>query len=128
MANYTYKKQVNLDFEEAVEKTKQELQKQGFGILSEIDVKQKIKEKLNLDFPDYKILGACNPKYAHQALELEKELGVFLPCNVIVFEDNSKTFVSAILPTVQLGKVGNKDLDIIAKQVEQLLKTAIDNI
>lgn len=123
---YTYKKSIPLGYADAVAKVRDELKKEGFGVLTEIDVKQTLKAKLNVNFDDYIILGACNPPLAHQALTAEREIGVLLPCNVIVYTQNGKTFVSAILPTVQLGKVGNPELLPIAEQVESKLKKVVD--
>jgi len=123
---YNYKKPVTLSYADAVTKVKDELKKEGFGVLTEIDVKQTLKTKLNIDFENYIILGACNPPLAYQALTAEIDIGVLLPCNVIVYVQNGKTFVSAVLPTVQLGKVGNPELLPIAEQVEKKLKKAVD--
>lgn len=111
---YNYKRSFSSGYADAVAKVKDELKKEGFGVLTEIDVKQTLKTKLNVDFDDYIILGACNPPLAHQALTVERDIGVLLPCNVIVYVQNGKTFVSAVLPTVQLGKVGNPKLLPIA--------------
>lgn len=123
---YTYKKSVPLGYANTVAKVKEELKKEGFGVLTEIDVKQTLKDKLNVDFEDYIILGACNPPLAYQALTAERDIGVLLPCNVIVYVQDGKTFVSAVLPTVQLGKVGNPKLLPIAEQVEEKLKKVVD--
>jgi uncharacterized protein (DUF302 family) len=123
---YTYKKSVSLGYADAVAKVRDELKKEGFGVLREIDIKQTLKTKLNVDFEDYIILGACNPPLAYQALSAERDIGVLLPCNVIVYVQGGKTFVSAILPTVQLGKVGNPKLLPIAEQVENKLKKVVD--
>lgn len=123
---YTYKKSVSLGYADAVAKVRDELKKEGFGVLREIDVKQTLKTKLNVDFEDYIILGACNPPLAYQALSAERDIGVLLPCNVIVYVQGGKTFVSAILPTVQLGKVDNPELLPIAEQVENKLKKVVD--
>ncbi len=123
---YTYKKPVPLGYADAVARVKDELKKEGFGVLTEIDVKQTLKTKLNVDFDDYIILGACNPPLAYQALTAERDIGVLLPCNVIVYVQGGKTFVSAVLPTVQLGKVGNPKLLPIAEQVENKLKKVVD--
>jgi len=123
---YTYKKSVSLGYADAVAKVRDELKKEGFGVLTEIDVKQTLKTKLNVDFEDYIILGACNPPLAYQALSAERDIGVLLPCNVIVYVQGGKTFVSAILPTVQLGKVDNPELLPIAEQVENKLKKVVD--
>ncbi len=126
--NYGYKKQVDASFEDAVQKVKEELQKEGFGVLTEIDVKATMKKKLDLDYENYLILGACNPSFAHKALEAEKEIGLLLPCNVVVYEDGGSVFVSVILPTVAMGMVENSDLPNIAAEVEEKLKRVIDNI
>lgn len=126
--NYGYKKQTPLPFSEAVLKTKTELAKEGFGILTEIDVTATLKKKLEVDYENYVILGACNPPFAYQALQAEKEVGLLLPCNVIVYEDGGATFVSAILPTVAMNAVGNTLLADLAKEVEEKLKKAIDGI
>jgi uncharacterized protein (DUF302 family) len=123
---YTYKKSAPLSYANTVAKVKEELKKEGFGVLTEIDVKQTLKAKLNVDFEDYIILGACNPPLAYQALTAERDIGVLLPCNVIVYVQDGKTFVSAVLPTVQLGKVGNPKLLPIAEQVEEKLKKVVD--
>ncbi len=123
---YTYKKSVPLGYANTVAKVKEELKKEGFGVLTEIDVKQTLKAKLNIDFEDYIILGACNPQLAYQTLTAERDIGVLLPCNVIVYVQDGETFVSAVLPTVQLGKVGNPKLLPIAEQVEEKLKKVVD--
>jgi len=126
--SYSYKKQVSLPFLEAIEKTKEELKKEGFGVLTEIDVKATMKNKLDIDYENYVILGACNPSFAHKALQAEKEIGLLLPCNVIVYEDKEDVFVSAIVPSVAMGMVENSSLPEIAKEVEEKLKRVIDNI
>ncbi len=123
---YNYKKSTTLGYSDTVAKVKEELKKEGFGVLTEIDVKQTLKTKINVDFEDYIILGACNPPLAYQALNAERDIGVLLPCNVIVYAQGGKTFVSAVLPTVQLGKVGNPKLLPIAEQVENKIKKVVD--
>ncbi len=124
---YYHKKETTLNFQEAVEKIKSELQKQGFGILTEIDVQTTLKKKLNVDYDKYVILGACNPPSAYKALQLEKNIGVYLPCNVIVYEDAGKVFISCVLPKVAMSRIGNDKLKVIAEEVETKLKTAVDN-
>lgn len=126
--DYGYKKEVRLAFEEAVEKTRAELAKEGFGVLTEINVKETLKKKLEVEYDNYVILGACNPPFAYEALTTEKEIGLLLPCNVIVFEDNKRIFVSAILPTVAMKVTGNKSLDEIAKKVEEKLKKVVESM
>jgi uncharacterized protein (DUF302 family) len=125
---YHYKRQVDLSYEDAMAKLKQELQKEGFGVLTEIDVKETMKKKLNVDFGKYAILGACNPPFAHQALQAEIDIGVLMPCNVVVYEQNGKTYVATTLPTVTMGSVENQDLAPLAPQIENKLKKAIDSV
>lgn len=126
--NYGVKKQINYPFTDAVTKTKAALSEEGFGILTEIDVKATLKKKLNADWDNYVILGACNPLFAFQALQAEKEIGLLLPCNVIVYEDAGRVFASAIRPTVAMGKIKNPALVDIAKEVEDKLTKAINNL
>jgi len=123
-----YKKQIPLPFADALEKTRAELTKEGFGIITEIDAKETLKKKLDVDFDNYVIFGACQPASAYKVLQVDKELGLLLPCNVIVYEDNRNVFVSAILPSVAMGMVDNPDLASIAKEVEEKLKRAVDSI
>ncbi|MGA2669209.1 MAG: DUF302 domain-containing protein [Ignavibacteria bacterium] len=126
---YHTSKIVDLLFEEAVIKVTDELKKEGFGILTEIDVKETLKNKLDVDFRKYRILGACNPPLAYKALQTEENIGVMLPCNVIVQEKNDGTVrVSAINPMVAMKTVGNEDLNEIAAQVSEKLGRVIDNI
>jgi len=123
---YGYKRQVEGTYDEVVQRAKAELKKEGFGIMSEIDVKKTIKEKLGADFDNYVILGACNPPFAYKALQAEKDIGLLMPCNVIVYEDKGKVFVAAIRPTVAMGMVGNQNLAAVAVEVENKLKKAVD--
>jgi uncharacterized protein (DUF302 family) len=125
---YGYSKKVEMGFNEAIEKTKEELSKEGFGILTEIDVKKTLKAKLGVDYDDYVILGACNPPSAYQTLQAEKEIGLLLPCNVIVYMDGGETHVSAVLPTTLMSVVENDALTDMAKEVEAKLKRAIKNL
>jgi uncharacterized protein (DUF302 family) len=126
--SYGYKKKVNLPFAEAMEKTKEELKKEGFGVLTEIDVKATLKKKLDVDYDNYAILGACNPPFAYQALKAERDIGLLLPCNVIVYEDAGSTYVSAIVPTVAMSMVQNEELGTIAVEVEQKLEKVVNAI
>ena len=103
---YGFSKKVNYGFDEAIERVTEELKKEGFGILSEIDVKATLKKKMDIDFPNYKILGACNPPLAHKALSAEPEIGLLLPCNVIVYENNNEVSVSAI-DAILINPVGH---------------------
>ncbi|MFC1998873.1 DUF302 domain-containing protein [Chloroflexota bacterium] len=125
---YGYKRELTAPYEEVVQKTVDELKKEGFGVLTEIDVKATLKKKLNVDFDRYVILGACNPPFAYQSLQAEMDIGLLLPCNVIVYEQGGKTHVSAILPTVAMNMVQNEGLRDIAEQVEGKLKKVIDSI
>lgn len=126
--NYGYKRQVGLSYEDAVTKTREGLKKEGFGVITEIDVRATVKNKLGIDFDKYIILGACNPQFAHKALEMEKGLGLLMPCNVVVYEDKGKTFVASTRPTVTMGVVGNPELAPVAAMVEEKLKRAIDAV
>ena len=126
--DYSFKKQVNYSFADAVAKVKDELSKQGFGVLTEIDVKKTLENKLRVKWGNYVILGACNPPFAFQALQAEKEIGLFLPCNVIVYEDSGTVYVSAILPTAAMNMVENPALADIAGEVEKKLLEVINNL
>lgn len=126
--DYGYKRRFKGSYEETISRTREELQKEGFGVLTEIDVKATLKKKLDVDFDNYVILGACNPPFAYQALQAEKDIGLLLPCNVIVYESDGKTYVSAILPTVAMNMVENPGLENIAIEVEKKLKKVIDSI
>jgi len=126
--SYGYKKKINLPYAQAIEKTKEELKKEGFGVLAEIDVKATLKKKLDVDYDNYVILGACNPPFAYQALKAERDIGLLLPCNVIVYEDAGATYVSAIVPTVAMSMVQNEELGSIAVEVEQKLEKVVNAI
>jgi len=126
---YGITREVDLDFDTAIERVTEELSKEGFGVLTEIDVKATLKKKLDVDRRPYKILGACNPHFAHQALELEAELGLLLPCNAVVFEGESgKTIIGAIDAHAMLGVVGNEALDPVADEVNDRLKRVIESV
>ena len=127
--SYSFGKQIDLSYEEALEKITDELQKEGFGVLTEIDVKETLKKKLDVDHVKYKILGACNPPFAHQALEAEPEIGLLLPCNVIVYEiPDGKTQVSAIDAKAMLSVVGREDILPIADEVNRRLQNVINRM
>ncbi len=125
---YGYSRKISLPFAEAVAKTKEALAAEGFGVLTEIDVKATMKKKLNLEYGNYLILGACNPAFAHKALQAEKDIGLLLPCNVIVYEDAGAVHVSAIVPSVAMSMVDNPALVEIASEAEAKLTRAIDSI
>jgi len=131
--NYTTERyglggKVALTYGEAVEKTKEALKAEGFGVLCEIDVQATLKAKLGVDRSPYVILGACNPTLAHQALEAEPDLGLLLPCNVVVYEDHGQVFVKAIEPGQMLSVVGNPALDPVAKLVREKLERVLSGI
>jgi len=126
--NYGFTKELIIPFEKTVEIVTQELKKQGFGILTRIDVKEKFKEKLGIYFKRYVILGACNPSNAHKAILSEENIGLMLPCNVIVYEDGDNTTISIIRPTVAMKMINNQELKKIAATVEYQLKKAFDSI
>lgn len=116
-------------FDEAITKTTEELKKEGFGVLTEIDVKETLKKKLDVDFKKYKILGACNPGFAHKALQIEDKIGTMLPCNVIVEEhEDGSVEVSAVNPISSMQAVENSSLGDIAGEVKSKLEKVIQAI
>lgn len=126
---YYFSKTVNDDFNTAIEKVTEELKKEGFGVLTQIDVQETLKKKLDVDFRKYKILGACNPHFAHQALLAEDKIGAMLPCNIIVQEhENGEVEVSAVDPVASMMAVKNESLDGIAMQVKEKLDRVIGNL
>jgi len=129
MSYYFNKTLKGSTFEEAIEKVTEELKKEGSGVLTEIDVKSTLKKKLDVDFKRYKILGACNPNFAHKALQAEDKIGVFLPCNVIVEEhENGDVEVSAVDPVASMSAVVNDSLGELAGEVQSRLKKVIANL
>ncbi len=128
MISYGFKKELDLGFDDALAKVTAELEKEGFGVLTEIDLKATLAKKLGVDFPRYQILGACNPHNAHKALLAEEDIGLMLPCNVIVYEREGKSVVSVIKPTVAMGMIDNPELKKIAEGVEDKLKRVFEAI
>ena len=128
--SYAYRIELDVPYEEAIERTTAALKEQGFGVLTEIDVKETLKKKLDVDFRKYVILGACNPPLAERALAAELEVGILLPCNVIVYEtEPGKSAVSAMAPLSALGLVGgNQGLRSVAEQADQKLKKALASL
>ncbi len=127
--NYYFNKIISGNFDQIVEKVTEELKKEGFGILTEIDIKATLKKKLDVDFYNYRILGACNPQFAYKALLSEDKIGTMLPCNVIVQEKEAgKIEVSAVDPASSMSAVENETLSEVASQVRDKLKRVIDNI
>jgi uncharacterized protein (DUF302 family) len=123
---YGFGKEVAADFPAVINKVTEELQKEGFGVLSEIDVAATLKKKLDKDMPPYRILGACNPNLAHQAISAEPNIGLLLPCNVLVREDeNGQVHVSFMDPGAVLGLVGNDDIAPLAGQVREKLERVL---
>jgi uncharacterized protein (DUF302 family) len=127
--SYYFSKIVPLSFEEAVRRAIEALKAEGFGIITEIDVKDTFKKELNMEFRNYRILGACNPKLAHEALLLEDKIGTMLPCNVVVQDAaGGKTEIAAIDPVASMRAVENPALKEAAERVRTLLKKAIDGL
>ena len=126
---YGFSKKLDLPYEQAVAKATAALKEEGFGVLTEIDVKATLKKKLDADFRRYVILGACNPPLAYQALQAELEIGLLLPCNVIVYEtEDGGSVVSAINPMAALGVVDNPAMNKVAEQVTAKIKRAVDSL
>lgn len=126
---YYYSKTVDLSPEDAEERVREELEKEGFGVLTEIDVTATLKKKLDVDFRPYKILGACNPPYAHEALKAEDKIGTMLPCNVIVQEaGDGRTEIAAVDPVASMQSVKNEDLRPVAEEIRDRLRTVIDSV
>ena len=125
--SYGFKKTVPMSVEETDLHLRIELKKEGFGILTEIDVKATLKEKLNVDFRPYKILGACNPPLAHQALVSELDIGLLLPCNLIIYagEEEGTSVVGVLDPKVQLGITGRGDIDHLANDVKARMERVL---
>ena len=123
------KREVNRTYDEMLERVPEALKAEGFGVLTEIDVKETLKQKIDVDFRRYKILGACNPPLAHKALEADLDVGVLLPCNVVVYEaDDGRTVVSAVDPAAAIGEFGNDDLRDIAEDVKERLGRVLDQL
>ena len=126
--DYGFTKTVNKPYEETLTKVTEELKKEGFGVLTSIDVKDTLKKKINVDFEKYMILGACNPPLAHKALQAEEQLGLLLPCNVIVYEKNDSTVVSFFDPMTMTKIIDNKNLFTVAEEVKNKMKRVFEAI
>ena len=127
--SYYFTKELNISFDDAIAKVTEELKKEGFGILTDIDVKATLKKKLDVDFRPYRILGACNPPFAFQALQTEDKIGTMLPCNVVVQEKTpGKVEVTSIDPVASMAAVNNPSLRTVGEQVREKLKRVIDNL
>ena len=127
-AKYVFGKTVNLGHDEAIQRVTEALGKEGFGVLTEIDVKATLKKKLGIDVAPYRILGACNPQFAHQAMELEPQIGALLPCNVVVREDQGKTRVEIMDPQSVLQLVERPEIEGIAAEVRQRLERVLASL
>ncbi|QFZ55863.1 DUF302 domain-containing protein [Oceanihabitans sp. IOP_32] len=126
---YYFNKTVKGNFNDTIEKVTEALKTEGFGVLTEIDIKATLKNKLDVNFNDYKILGACQPSYAHKALLTENKIGTMLPCNVIVQKlDSGDIEVSAVNPMASMQAVDNADLKVIAEEITNKLKSVIDKL
>lgn len=126
---YYFKVTLELPYDKAVEKVREALAAEGFGVLTEIDVKATLKEKLDVDFKPYIILGACNPSLAYKTLQVEEQIGLMLPCNVVVQEAaDGGSIVAALNPLVAMESVGNPELEPLAKEVAQKLRRAVQAV
>jgi uncharacterized protein (DUF302 family) len=129
MTKYYFGKTVELSFDDAIVRVTEELKKEGFGVLTEVDIQATLKKKLDVDFRPYKILGACNPPFAYKALQAEQNIGLLLPCNVIVQDaGNGKTEIAAIDPIVSMSKVENPALEPVAAEIKAKLQRVIQNL
>jgi uncharacterized protein (DUF302 family) len=126
--NYGFSKVVDIPYETAIEKVIGELKKEGFGVLTSINVKDTLKKKIDVDFKKYAILGACNPKLAQKALQVEEDLGLLLPCNIIVYEKEDKTAVSVFNPTIMSNIVDNDSLKLVAGEVREKLERVFEAV
>ncbi len=127
--NYGYKRQINQTFEQTEKRLRQTLTEEGFGVITEIDVKNIFSKKLNIDFKKYKILGVCEPHTAFKALSIDEQIGLLLPCNVVIWENDDKsTSVAAINAKVQLAIAGLSEMKSHVDQINQKLESAVDKI
>ena len=126
---YAFSTVLDASYEDAVTRVTDALKEEGFGVLTEIDVKSTLKKKLGVDFRKYVILGACNPPYAHRTLQADLDVGLLLPCNVIVYEtDDKKAYVSAFNPVSALEVIKSQELRKIAEEVSEKLKRVLDKV
>jgi uncharacterized protein (DUF302 family) len=127
--DYYFSKTLRISFEEAVQHTTDALKTEGFGIISEINIHEKLNEKLGITFKKYRILGACNPAYAYKALQAEDKIGTMLPCNVIVIDkENGETEIAAVNPVASMMAIHNSALEPIALEITEKLKRVIDGL
>jgi len=126
--NYGITKTIELSYEQAIEKVTEELKKEGFGVLTTIDVKETLKKKLDVDFQKYIILGACNPPFAYEALKAEEQIGLLLPCNFVIYEREGNTIVSAFNPSVISSISNNEKLKEISVKLNEKINKVLDSI
>lgn len=126
--DYHFSKTLDRPFEQAIADVTEALKERGFGVLTTIDVKETLKKKIDVDFRPYTILGACNPGFAHQALQIEDKIGTMLPCNVVVQQADGGVEVSAVDPAASMSAIDNDDLAALATQVRDLMKEMIDSL
>lgn len=126
--SYGYVREAGVSFEEALARTEQALQSEGFGVLCRIDIREKLKEKLGVEFSRYAILGACNPPLAYAALRKEINVGLLLPCNAVVYENEGKVFVGVIDAARMLSVVGNAELEQTARMVDTSLRRVVESV
>ena len=126
---YGYQRVINDSFENVEIRTRESLMEQGFGVLTEVNVKDTLKKKLDVEFSKYMILGACNPLLAFDALKIEKGVGLFMPCNIVLWEnEDGSTTVNAVDTTIMSDRIQNDEIEEIAQRVNKILKTALDKI
>ena len=125
---YGFSKDVALSYEETINKVTGELKKEGFGVLTKIDVKDTLKNKIDVDFKKYSILGACNPTLAYKALQAEEDIGLLLPCNVVVYEKDEKSVVSILNPSLMKEIVSNESINSIADEVNEKLQRVLESV
>ncbi len=128
MVDYAFTKELDIPFDEVTARVTEALKKEGFSILTSIDVQQKFKEKLGIDFPQYLILGACNPSFAHKAIVAEENIGLMLPCNILVYQKDGRTVLAIMRPTFAMQIISNPELADIAQVVEAKLKKVFDSL
>ncbi len=125
---YGLSKELDMPYDDALERVKDALKSEGFGVLTEIDVQDTLKQKLQVDFRRYQIIGACNPALAHKALQAELQVGLLLPCNVIVYEEDGGTTVAAFDPVAAMGLAQNAALEDVARDAKERLKRALESL
>ena len=126
---YGYQRVINDSFENVEIRTRESIMEQGFGVLTEVNVRDTLKKKLGVEFSKYMILGACNPPIAFDALKIEKGVGLFMPCNIVLWEnEDGSTTVSAVDTTIMSDRIQNDEIEEIAQRVNKILKTALDKI